>query len=104
MPGVYIPDVKYIIATVSLMDKHDIHFCLGTVFHRQRILTTATCVHHKESEENFGGMYILAEANFNPEYSIRRDVQKINCSSHYVNEEARLRLRFDIAIVTVSNV
>ena len=102
MPGIYMPDVKYIMATVSLRDKNDIQFCLGTAFRPRHILTTATCVYNQTRADDVEGMYVWVGGNFNPEDGVKYNVQKINVNSNYESEDAITRMRNDIAIITVS--
>ena len=104
MPEIPVPDSKYISATVLLMDSNDVQFCLGTSFCFRRILTTATCVYEKSLAANFGGMYVISEANFFPENYVKHFVHKINCSTHYLNGNYRIKMQNDIAIVTVSTI
>ena len=102
MPGDYPHEYKYISATVSLRDEDDNHFCLGTAFKPQRILTTANCVFSKSNVVDFGGMYVLARANFHPEAGIKCHVQKISINRHYESRIEDISLENNLAIITVS--
>ena len=101
MPG-YTLEYKYYMATVSLRDEHDIHFCFGTAFFPRRILTAASCIYSKAHQEGFGGMYVMAGTSYNPQAGIPYFVQKINYSSHYENDNLNIRAIHDVGIITVS--